>query len=86
VAARDRLVHPLDHDRGDQMLLGGEVAEQRGPADSGPLRDLADAHLEPALAEHLRGGIQQPPPVAPRIGAQRSRVRFHVIHILLSGR
>ena len=38
LAAADRLVHPLDDDRGDQVLLGGEVAKQRPAAHAGPLR------------------------------------------------
>ena len=54
-----RLAHPLDHDRCDQVLLGREVAEQRPASDAGARRDLADAHLEAALAEQGLGGVQQ---------------------------
>ena len=35
---RDRLVHPLDDDRRDQVLLGREVAKQRAAPDAGALR------------------------------------------------
>ena len=65
----DGLAHPLDHDRRDQILLGREVAKQGPATHAGALRDLADADLEPALAEQRLGCVQQPPAVALGIGA-----------------
>ncbi len=62
------LTHPLDDDRGDQMLLGGEVPKQRAAADAGALGDLGDADVEAPLAEQLRGGLEQAPPVALGVG------------------
>jgi hypothetical protein len=39
------LAHSLDHNRRDQVPLGREIAEQRPPADAGPLRDLGHADI-----------------------------------------
>ena len=62
---RRRVVHPLDHDRGDQVLLGGEVAKQRPAADARALRDLADARRRArARRTAPRRRVEQPPPVA----------------------
>ncbi len=77
VAAGDRLVHPLHHDRRDQVLLGGEVAKQRSAADARLLGDLADADVEPALTEHLGGGIDQAPAVSLGVGPQASGLFLH---------
>jgi hypothetical protein len=67
-AERDRLVHRVDDDRRDQVLLGGEVAKQRPATHAGALCDLRDAHIEAALAEQLGGCVEQPPAVAFGIG------------------
>ena len=65
---RGGLVHPLDDDRRDQVLLGREVAEQRPAADAGALGDLADADIEAAGPEQFLGRVEQPPPIALRVG------------------
>ena len=75
------LAHPLDQDRRDQSLLGGEVPEQRAPAHAGPLGDLAYANVEPALAEQLPGSVEHAPAVSLGIGTEspfpwRHRYRF----------
>lgn len=44
-----------EDDRGDQVVLGGEVAEHRALPDARPARDVGHRGVQPALAE-LRGG------------------------------
>ena len=68
-AGRDRLVHPMCDDRDHQLLLGREVAKQRPAPDARAVGDLADSHLDAALAEHLGRRLQKPRPVTGRVGA-----------------
>ena len=81
-ASRGGLVHPLDDDRRDQILLGGKVAEQRPAADAGALGDLADADIEAAGPEQFLGRVEQPPPIALRVGPTPSLLSGHLDHIL----
>ena len=68
-ALRGRLEHPL-RDHGDnQVLLGREVTKQSRSPDSGEVGNLADSDLDPALAEHLAGRLQQSNPVPRGVGA-----------------
>ena len=60
--------------RVDQRLAGGEVAVQRADADAGLLRDRFERDVRTVLGQHADGDLEQPFPVALRVGAQRRAV------------
>ena len=68
-------VEHVAHGGGDQVLLGGEVPEGGALPDAGAGGDLSDCGVEPALAEHLHGGVEQRAPVALGVGALAPRLR-----------
>jgi hypothetical protein len=67
-------VEHVAHGGGDELLLGGEVPEGGALPDAGAGGDLSDGGVEPALAEHLHGGIEQRTPVALGVGTLAPRL------------
>jgi pyruvate/2-oxoglutarate dehydrogenase complex dihydrolipoamide acyltransferase (E2) component len=65
-------VQALDEDAPDELLLGGEVAEQRADADARGARDLLGGRGDPARVEHRLGRVEDLPAVAQGVGAQRT--------------
>jgi hypothetical protein len=68
----DRVVHPVHpalHDRVHQDVAAREVPVERAGADTRALGHLVERGVIPLLAEDLTGGLDQPVPVALRVGA-----------------
>ena len=76
-ADRVERVDPVEDDRGDQVVLRGEVAEHGALADAGPAGDVGDRGVQAPLGELVGGRGQQQPPVAGGVGTQRTG-RGHV--------
>ena len=69
--AVDEPVQPVVDDRLEQRLLRGEVPVERAGADARAPGDLVERHGDALLGERLLGDLEQPVPVALRVGAQR---------------
>ena len=65
-----RLLELHRDDRGDQVVLGREAAEEGRLADPGAGGDLRGRRLEAALGEDLDRGGDDPLAVARRVGPQ----------------
>jgi len=70
LAGRVQSVHPVQDDRGDEVVLRGEMTEHGALADAGPPRDVSDRGVQAPLRELLRRRPQQRLPVAGRVRAQ----------------
>ncbi len=62
------LQQSIENDRAHQGLPVREVPVERPDADAGPLGDLVQRRVGPALDEHVAGHIEQLLAVAPRVG------------------
>ena len=72
-ADRVERVDAVEDDRGDQVVLGGEMAEHGALPHAGPAGDVGNRGVEAALGELVRGRRQQQLPVAGGVGTQRTR-------------
>jgi hypothetical protein len=55
---------------GDQVLPGGEPAEQGRHPDTGTTGHLVQGRVQAVLGEHASGSIDDPPAIALRVRAQ----------------
>jgi hypothetical protein len=64
----------IGEQRLDQLVLVAEAAVGGADADARVARDLVEPDVEALLREQRPGGLEQPLPVALRVGAQRAGV------------
>jgi hypothetical protein len=64
-------VDAVEDDRGDQVVLAGEVAEHGAFSDTGSPGDVGDRRVHASLRELVRSSREQQFPVAGGVGTQR---------------
>ena len=82
---RGVLGHPVREGRGDQVLAGGEAAEQRRDPDAGAAGDLVQRGVQALLGEDLAGGVDDALAVALRVRPQPGSVAMDGAARLVDG-
>ena len=70
----ERVIQPIGEQRLYQGFFVGEMPVHRPCADSGATGDLVQRHVRALGPKSSTGGLKDAVPVAPSVGAQRTRI------------